>query len=42
MARRLDEADNYLRSLAALLAFDGLKVMTTVRTGESPQATSSL
>ena len=35
--RILDEADNYLRSVAALPAFDGLKVMTTVRTGEAPQ-----
>jgi nucleotide-binding universal stress UspA family protein len=37
MERMLDEADNYLRSVAALPAFDGLKVMTTVRTGEAPQ-----
>jgi nucleotide-binding universal stress UspA family protein len=37
MERMLDEADNYLRSVAALPAFDGLKVMMTVRTGEAPQ-----
>jgi hypothetical protein len=37
MERMLDEADNYLRSVAALPAFDGLKVMTTVRTGEARQ-----
>ena len=33
----LDQAANYLRSVAALPAFDGLKVMRTVRTGEAPQ-----
>ena len=37
MERMLDEADTYLRSVAALPAFEGLKVMTTVRTGEAPQ-----
>src|SRR4029453_8881394 len=33
----LDEADTYLRSVAALPAFEGLKIMMTVRTGEAPQ-----
>ena len=33
----LDEADTYLRSVAALPAFDELKVMTTVRIREAPQ-----
>ena len=36
MERMLDEADSYLRSVAALPVFEGLKVMTTVRTGEPP------
>lgn len=36
MERMLDEADRYLRSVAALPVFEGLKVMTTVRTGEPP------
>jgi nucleotide-binding universal stress UspA family protein len=34
--RMLDEADRYLRSVAALPVFEGLKVMTTMRTGEPP------
>jgi hypothetical protein len=37
MEQMLDEADTYLRSVAALPAFEGLNVMTTVRTGEAPQ-----
>jgi hypothetical protein len=37
MERMLDEADTYLRSVVALPAFEGLKVMTTVRIGEAPQ-----
>jgi hypothetical protein len=37
MERMLDEADTYLRSVVALPAFEGLKVMTTVRIGEARQ-----
>jgi len=36
MERMLDEADSYLRSVAARPVFEGLNVMTTVRTGEPP------
>ena len=32
----LEEADAYLRAVAATPAFDGLKVVTTVRSGEAP------
>jgi len=33
----LDEADTYLRAVAAAPAFEGLHVLTTVRSGEAPQ-----
>ena len=34
--RMLDEADTYLRAVAAAPAFEGLHVLTTVRSGEAP------
>ena len=34
--RMLEEADAYLRAVAATPAFEGLKVVTTVRSGEAP------
>ena len=34
--RMLEEADAYLRAVAAIPAFAGLKVVTTVRSGEAP------
>ena len=37
MERMLDDADSYLRAVAATAVFDGLKVLTTVRSGEAPQ-----
>jgi nucleotide-binding universal stress UspA family protein len=37
MERMLDEADSYLRAVAATPVFEGLKVLTTVRSGEAPQ-----
>jgi len=37
MERMLDDADRYLRAVAATTVFDGLKVLTTVRSGEAPQ-----
>src|SRR5262245_42736537 len=36
IARMLEEADAYLRAVGATPAFDGLKVLTTVRSGEAP------
>lgn len=35
--RLLEEADAYLRAVAATPLFEGLKVLTTVRSGEAPQ-----
>ncbi len=35
--RMLHEADTYLRAVAAAPAFEGLHVLTTVRSGEAPQ-----
>jgi len=35
--RMLDQADTYLRAVAAAPAFEGLHVLTTVRSGEAPQ-----
>lgn len=35
--RMLEDADGYLRAVAATPIFDGLKVLTTVRSGEAPQ-----
>jgi len=34
--RMLEEANAYLRAVAATPAFEGLKVLTTVRSGEAP------
>ena len=34
--RMLEEANAYLRAVAATQAFEGLKVLTTVRSGEAP------
>jgi nucleotide-binding universal stress UspA family protein len=35
--RLLEEADAYLRAVAATPLFEGLEVLTTVRSGEAPQ-----
>ena len=35
--RMLEEADAYLRAVAATPFFEGLRVITTVRSGEAPQ-----
>jgi nucleotide-binding universal stress UspA family protein len=32
-----EEAEKYLRAVAATPAFDGLRVLTTVRSGEAPR-----
>jgi len=37
IAKMLEEADAYLRGVAATPVFEGLKVLTTVRSGEAPQ-----
>ena len=36
MERKRKEAEEYLRAVAATPAFDGLRVVTTVRSGEAP------